>query len=47
MEYITDQNGLIYTGVKLVGERIGIYPRNPNRKTKLGCKMRQGQKKKH
>ena len=36
---ITEQNGLIYTGVKLVGDKIYIPQRNLNKNTKRGWEI--------
>ena len=36
---ITKVNTFIYTGAKLVSNKIGIIPKNPNRNTKSGWEM--------
>ena len=47
MDKITELNELIYAGAKLVGDKIDISQRNPNKNTKSGWEMRiEGQIKK-
>ena len=40
MRNITELNELIYTEAKQVCDKIGVPPRNPNRNTKPGWKLR-------